>query len=475
MMAVAMADVHVDGFEVRLDALDDPSSLDLEAFRDLSAKPMILTRRSATGRGGTIDAAYIERGLDAGFDLIDVEFGTAIDRVALDRYRDRIILSYHDFDSTPDLRALAGEMRALGCAHTKIAVTPRGFADNARVLEVLANGGPADGGSPLTIIGMGARGLYSRILAPLFGSEILFVARDENGVAAPGQLTLARAASIFGNPPRFERPRVLFALVGNPAVHTLSPAIHNQRFYASEIAAAYSILETDDFDDVAVPFAAGAEFAPAGLSVTAPFKENAFRYAEGCGATIAPNARDCGAVNTLVRRVDGSRVEIAADNTDVDAFETALAHCDSHDRALVLGAGGTARAALLALRRRGVPSFAANRSEERGRGVASVFGARFVPLTDVATVDATILVNTLSSAASFEVPETLIATCRSYIAAGYGVEDANASRALANGSRVFTGLDLLHAQAARQSQIFIDTARAEIERQDSERRSTSDI
>lgn len=232
MMSVAMADLHVDGFELRLDALDDPASMDLGAFRNLSARPMILTRRSASGHDGVVDMQFIERGLNAGFDFVDVEFAPSIAREDLGRYRDRILLSYHDFEGTPDVAALAAEMRSLGCSRTKIAVTPQSFRDNQRILEVLAIGerrgawyspdAAADERSPLTIIGMGARGLYSRILAPYFGSEILFLARDENGIAAPGQLTLGRASTIFGNPPHFDRPRALFALVGNPAVHSLS-------------------------------------------------------------------------------------------------------------------------------------------------------------------------------------------------------------------------------------------------------------
>lgn len=476
MMSVAMADLHVDGFELRLDALDDPGSFDLGAFRELSARPMILTRRSASGHDGVIDMEFIERGLDAGFDFVDVEFAPSIAREDLGRYRDRILLSYHDYDGTPDVAAIAAEMRSLGCSRTKIAVTPHSFRDNQRLLELLAIGGsglPWYAGSngseaPITVIGMGSRGLYSRILAPYFGSEILFVAQDESGIAAPGQLTLASAAAIFGNPPRFARPRALFALVGNPAAHSLSPAIHNQKFYAADIPAAYSIIETDDFDDAVFPFAAGAKLAPTGLSVTAPFKENAFTYAERTGAKISPNARECGAANTLVRRVKNGRVEIAADNTDVDAFETALESCDANDTALVLGAGGTARAALLALRRRGIRTTLANRDEEKGRLVASQFGAPFVSLREIGTNEATTIVNTIPASASYRIPDNLIPACRSYIAAGYGTEDTNASRAQGNGARIFTGLDLLHAQAARQSQIFIDAARAEMARQEAE-------
>ena len=95
-------------------------------------------------------------------------------------------------------------------------------------------------------------------------------------------------------------------------------ARHSQRasFASAAIAAAYAIFETDDFLDVAAPFARGERFAPDGLSVTAPFKEDALTFAESAGADIRANAREAGAVNTLVRI--GGR--IVADNTDVDGF-----------------------------------------------------------------------------------------------------------------------------------------------------------
>ena len=196
----------------------------------------------------------------------------------------------------------------------KIAATPHNFADNARLLAAVGKPGT-------TIIGMGAHGLYSRILAPFFGSEFQFVSVDEQRSAAPGQLTLQQALAIYGPNRGALKADKLFAIAGNPAAHSGSPAIHNAIFRERGIAAAYSIFETDDFLDVAAPFARGERFAPDGLSVTAPFKEDAFTFAESAGADIRGNAREAGAVNTLVR-IEG---RIVADNTDVDGFQQLIA------------------------------------------------------------------------------------------------------------------------------------------------------
>src|SRR5256714_609940 len=189
-----------DMVELRVDPF---GAIDFNAVRAATAKPIIVTNRG--GAPVDFEAAY-----GAGIEWVDVELGHDPGP-----RRDRVVLSHHDFEGMPDLDALARQMRALGCAHTKIAVTPRSFADNARVLATIAPG--------MTLIGMGARGLYSRILAPFFGSELTFA-----GSAAPGQFGLERALEIYGDAP--PKPAHIFAIVGNPASHSGSPAIHNRRF-----------------------------------------------------------------------------------------------------------------------------------------------------------------------------------------------------------------------------------------------------
>ena len=223
------------------------------------------------------------------------------------------------------------------------------------------------------------------------------------------------------------RADIIFAIVGNPAAQTGSPLIHNAIFRERGIAAVYSIFETDVFLDIAEPFARGDRFAPAGLSVTAPFKEEALAFAERIGAEIAPNAREAGSVNTLVRL--GGRV--VADNTDVDGF-AALIGKTSARTAAVAGAGGTARAALVALRHAGIDATVFNRTPEK-------LGAR--PLDALASWRGDLVINTLPGNVALALPDAT-----TIIEAAYGGE----SRA------TFTGFDLLRAQAVRQSELFLE-------------------
>jgi 3-dehydroquinate dehydratase type I len=406
--AIRALNADHDAIELRVDAFGG-RAFDWAAVRAATRKPVIVTNRG--GEPVDVDADLIS---DRIANLIDVEWGREIPNER------RVILSHHDYDGMPDVEQLVSEMR--GAEQVKIAVTPRNFTDNARLLSLL------DGRTNLTVIGMGARGLYARILAPFFGSRYQFVSVDESRSAAPGQLTLDKALAIYGLNRTALQANTIFAIVGNPAAHSGSPAIHNAVFRERGVAAAYAIFETDDFPDIAKPFARGDRFAPTGMSVTAPFKEQALAFAESIGADIRENAREAGAANTLVR-IKG---RIVADNTDVDGFAALIARTSARTAAIA-GAGGTARAATVALRRAGIETTLFNRTEGR-------MGAR--PLAKLASWRGDLIINTLPQNVTVALPDA-----GTIIEAAYGRGNSHAN---------FTGLDLLRAQASRQSELFLE-------------------
>ena len=106
-----------------------------------------------------------------------------------------------------------------------------------------------------------------------------------------------------------------------------------------------------------------------GVNVTIPHKEQALALADEATET----ARAIGAANTLTFNDDGT---IHADNTDAPGFLAAL-NRSAYDRtALVLGAGGTARAVLYALKQAGAKQIHLwNRSPARAQALADEFGA----------------------------------------------------------------------------------------------------
>jgi 3-dehydroquinate dehydratase / shikimate dehydrogenase len=372
-----------DMVEIRFDAFGGRNA---EPFRGVTAKPVILTNR-----GG--------EPIDADFGLIDVEYGRKV------KDPQRTVLSFHDFERMPDLQALIDAMTALGCAHTKIVVTPKSLRENEELLAAIRPG--------LTMIGMGERGLYSRILAPFLGSELFFA-----GHAAPGQLSLDRARAIYGDRRFLSRPQKIFAIAGNPAGHSLSPSIHNSLFRNVGVSAAYTIASFESFSEIAEAFEGGRI---AGLSISAPFKDDAFAFAKNSSAGIRRNAEEAQAVNTLVRTAGG----VIADNTDVNGFERLI---PPSKRAAVVGAGGTARAALVALRRAGVEAIVYNRTPKSG--------AR--PLSELRKFDGDLVIDTLPSGVQIDMPRDV-----PVIAAAY---DRG-------------GLQLLHEQALPQNELFLEAFR----------------
>jgi 3-dehydroquinate dehydratase type I len=379
-----------DGVELRAENLPD---LDLRALRAATEMPVILTYRGSR-------VPDVRKALSAGIDYVDVEWNEGVEIAA----PERTVLSHHDYEGMRDVEPIFAKMRARGCAYTKLAATPLNFADNERLLSLL----------PGTVIGMGERGLYSRILAPFQGSELVFVAA--NTIAAPGQLTLERALEIYGRGPlRADR---VFAIAGNPAGHSLSPPIHNRLFREKGVPAAYTIASIESFDEITGAFRKGE---PCGLSVTAPFKDDAFAFAQQQHAEIGENALRARAVNTLVN-LNG---RILADNTDVDGFAAILPK--TARKAAIVGAGGTGRAAAVALEDAAIPFTVYNRTASKGDA----------PLSALASFDGDLLINTLPGGVEIELPP-----CRHVLTAAYA--GGNAS-----------GMALLHAQAKRQHQLFM--------------------
>ncbi|UKD59993.1 shikimate dehydrogenase [Amycolatopsis sp. FU40] len=139
-------------------------------------------------------------------------------------------------------------------------------------------------------------------------------------------------------------------MLGKPVAHSLSPVLHRAAFAALGLDGwTYDRVETDAAELPGFVDGLGPEWV--GLSVTMPGKRAALDYA----AEVAPRAAAVGAANTLVRRPDGW----LADCTDVEGVTGALRCAGGYstsagDQAVVLGAGGTAAAAVVGLAELGV-------------------------------------------------------------------------------------------------------------------------
>jgi shikimate dehydrogenase len=168
---------------------------------------------------------------------------------------------------------------------------------------------------------------------------------------------------------------VRLAVIGQPVSHSRSPAMQNAALEAVGLGDEWSYeaieVSAGDLADLlrSLP---GQGFA--GVNVTIPHKEAALALADSASAT----ARAIGAANTLTFEAGGA---IAADNTDAPGLIAALPEGwePAGRSALVLGAGGAARAAVHALLAAGAADVAVwNRTPERAVRLAAELGARAV-------------------------------------------------------------------------------------------------
>ncbi|MBP8645343.1 MAG: shikimate dehydrogenase [Syntrophobacteraceae bacterium] len=166
----------------------------------------------------------------------------------------------------------------------------------------------------------------------------------------------------------------LYAVIGNPVQHSLSPVMMNAAFKSLQIPAVYVALQVDRLkEDLETLHRAGFE----GLSVTLPHKEEALRIVE----TADETARAIGAVNTLRRTARGWQ----GWNTDWLGANRALIRVTPlrGRRALVLGAGGAGRAVAFGLAKEGALVTISNRTVDRGKALADSLGCRFVSLAEL--------------------------------------------------------------------------------------------
>jgi len=184
--------------------------------------------------------------------------------------------------------------------------------------------------------------------------------------------------------------------MGWPVAHTRSPAIHNHWIAQHELKGAYVQLPVQPENlEAAIRGLSALGFA--GCNVTVPHKVNAMKLMD----ELTPAARHIAAINTIVVRPDGSLLGV---NNDGLGYIQSLRDANPSWRgdagaALVLGAGGAARAIVVGLLEQGVPEVRiANRTQERAQALAEAFGPRVKVVSweerNEAMADVKLLVNT---------------------------------------------------------------------------------
>ena len=189
---------------------------------------------------------------------------------------------------------------------------------------------------------------------------------------------------------------VLAGVMGWPVAHTRSPAIHNHWIAQYGLKGAYVQLPVQPQNlEAAIRGLPALGFA--GCNITVPHKVNAMQLMD----TLHPAARRVAAINTVVVQADGSLLGM---NNDGYGYIQSLRDAQPDWRgdagpALVMGAGGAARAIVVALLDEGVPEVRlCNRTQEKAQALKDAFGDRVtvVPWADrnSAMAGVRLLVNT---------------------------------------------------------------------------------
>lgn len=359
-----------EGFlEFRLDYLDSPER-GAEAIADfLKQFPeciILATCRRHQNHGrfnGSTDEQFriLELAMRRGAQAVDVEIETAeaaAEQTAALREFGRVIVSYHNYENTPQLDPLIKRLTRIPADAYKLVTTARKPSDTGRILAAAKSSGRRQ----MIVLAMGELGFPSRVLAPAFGGVFTYAAPISTEGTAAGQVCARQLRHLY-RVDKLTKAAKVYGVIGDPVRHSVSPAVHNRAFQSRRIDAVYLpfLLPTAQLRD----FFAFADAAPvAGFSVTIPHKLKVMRYLD----IVDPLARRIGAVNTVWKRAGKWR----GANTDAAGV---LKPLEKHLRlakasVLIVGNGGAARGAACALADAGAKVAITGRNPDRVRSLA---------------------------------------------------------------------------------------------------------
>lgn len=403
-----------------------------------------------------------------GVDFIDIELAAGEKAIAQlqsfcrkQKSLTRIIVSWHDTSKTPSLTKLKEIFWSCvktGADLVKIVPYACRMSDNLKVLSLIAYAKAQN--RDIIAMCMGEEGKISRVMASQWGSHLGFAVLPGVKQSAPGQLTvqimkqieqLMKGSFHIARPVPAISDALTFVLLGNPVRHSLSPLMHNTALAAMKVEGHYSAFCVSD---------AGAAMAGIrgmnirGASVTIPLKTEVMEYLD----EIDADALALGAVNTIVN--DSGK--LIGYNTDWLGLMQALKNkiSLSGKTFVIIGAGGTARAAAYGIKKEGGQPIIVNRNQEKGKALAAQFDCPFYPLADIGKVQADALINATSVGMY---PQIHRSPVDAVIPANYQVvvdviynplKTKLLRDAEAKGCRIFSGLEMFVHQGAEQLKLW---------------------
>jgi 3-dehydroquinate dehydratase I len=196
---VKTVEPEVDFWEVRMDLIGPL----WPAVAGALHKPWIAcNRRPQEGGKGQPDEslriAELLRGLECGAAIVDIELGSPqlAETVRLIKEKAQCLISYHNFNQTPDqdfLNRIVQQAQAAGADICKIVTTAHCLADNLNLLRLIKSHPEL----PMVAFAMGEEGRFSRLLAPLAGAYFTFASLQTGQESASGQIPLQTMKAIY--------------------------------------------------------------------------------------------------------------------------------------------------------------------------------------------------------------------------------------------------------------------------------------
>lgn len=163
-----------------------------------------------------------------------------------------------------------------------------------------------------------------------------------------------------------------FAVIGNPISKSLSYLTHNETFRAFNLNAQFFRVHLEEHE-LLLGITRLLKVGVHGIAVTMPFKEDVLSYLD----ELTPLAKSCGSVNTLILKNE----RLLGDNTDGLAVERLLLpHIREGSRAILFGAGGTAKAIAYILWKNQIPFTVCNRSLKPAKALADRYQMKAISL-----------------------------------------------------------------------------------------------
>ena len=372
----------VEWLEVRADRVGD---IDPDWLRSHFKGRLLYSFHTESGQFSE-RAQHLQAAAHRGYDRIELEAETDPSEETLNSIPvEKRLISW--YGKAGDLTERFEQLTSIPAALYKLVTTATAIADEFLPLSLLKSLQRDD----TIAFAEGQLGFWSRIVAVHLGAPAIYgvVSRTPMVGMEP---SVNKLIDDYGLP-ELTPARELFAIIGDPIFHSLSPRLHNASYRAMNHAALFVPLRVESFNEFWQEFVLSHKLDVLGIpingmTVASPHKEEAVHTAK----FISGMVRQTEATNILVRNNGWWR----ADTTDPDVVYSASEERSvqvKEKRAAVIGCGGAGRAIAAALVQSGAGVTLINRGTERGERAAAMLGLHYVPLRDFDAEGYDIVVN----------------------------------------------------------------------------------